>query len=241
MAGEAEALSRPRAPVARSLLRRRPRRRAAASRPRVPRRAATLDPRAPLRDRRRAATSSGPPALLGAPLHARPGVSAHLDVKPRNIIMSSTPKLIDLSVALRIDDARRSTSPIGTDAYMAPEQCDPARFGQIGPPADSWGLGVTLYEALAARAAVSRTATRSRVPAGALPAARDRAGAARRGRAPAASRDRARLPRGRPSLSVRLPAEISEALEPLVALLPLPRLGRFRPGSRRLPTPAPAL
>ena len=75
---------------------------------------------------------------------------AHLDVKPRNIIMSSTPKLIDLSVALPFEDARRSSSPIGTDAYMAPEQCDPARFEQIGAPSDSWGLGVTLYEALAA-------------------------------------------------------------------------------------------
>jgi serine/threonine protein kinase len=75
---------------------------------------------------------------------------AHLDVKPRNIIMSSTPKLIDLSVALRFEDARRAASQIGTDAYMAPEQCDPDRFGQIGPTSDSWGLGVTLYEALAA-------------------------------------------------------------------------------------------
>ncbi len=57
----------------------------------------------------------------------------HLDVKPRNIIMSSTPKLIDLSVALRFEDARQVISPVGTDAYMAPEQCDPARFGEIGP------------------------------------------------------------------------------------------------------------
>jgi eukaryotic-like serine/threonine-protein kinase len=37
-----------------------------------------------------------------------------------------------------------------------------------------------------------------------------------------------------------LPAEISETLEPLAALLPLPRLGRFRPGSKPSRPPAPA-
>jgi serine/threonine protein kinase len=36
---------------------------------------------------------------------------------------------------------------------MAPEQCDPARFSAIGPPADVWGLGATLFEALAGRQA----------------------------------------------------------------------------------------
>jgi serine/threonine protein kinase len=77
----------------------------------------------------------------------------HLDIKPRNIVMTSSPRLIDLSVARREADARRIKRPVGTDAYMAPEQCDPARFSQIGPPADVWGLGATLFEALAARQA----------------------------------------------------------------------------------------
>jgi serine/threonine protein kinase len=77
----------------------------------------------------------------------------HLDVKPSNIVMTSSPRLIDLSVARRHADARRIMRPVGTDAYMAPEQCDPARFSQIGPPADIWGLGATLFEALAARKA----------------------------------------------------------------------------------------
>jgi serine/threonine protein kinase len=36
---------------------------------------------------------------------------------------------------------------------MAPEQCDPARFGQLGPPADIWGLGASLFEALVGRQA----------------------------------------------------------------------------------------
>jgi len=77
----------------------------------------------------------------------------HLDVKPRNVVMTSSPRLIDLSVARQVDVARRISRPVGTDAYMAPEQCDPARFTEIGSPADVWGLAATLFEALAGRQA----------------------------------------------------------------------------------------
>jgi eukaryotic-like serine/threonine-protein kinase len=77
----------------------------------------------------------------------------HLDVKPRNIVMTTSPRLIDLSVARRAADAQRITRPVGTDAYMAPEQCDPARFGEIGPKADVWGLGASMFEALTGRQA----------------------------------------------------------------------------------------
>jgi serine/threonine protein kinase len=70
----------------------------------------------------------------------------HLDVKPGNIVMGVPPRLIDLSIAQPVDEARTLHSPIGTDAYMSPEQCDPKeRPGKIGPPADVWGLGATLY------------------------------------------------------------------------------------------------
>jgi serine/threonine protein kinase len=72
----------------------------------------------------------------------------HLDVKPRNIIMTGAPRLIDLSLARSFARARRVRSPIGTDAYMAPEQCDAARFGNIGPATDIWGLGATVFETL---------------------------------------------------------------------------------------------
>jgi len=47
----------------------------------------------------------------------------HLDIKPSNIIMGAPARLIDLSVARSRERAARLTSPIGTDAYMAPEQC----------------------------------------------------------------------------------------------------------------------
>lgn len=77
----------------------------------------------------------------------------HLDVKPRNIIMTASPRLIDLSVARPIAAARAVRRPVGTDAYMAPEQCDPGRFAEMGPPSDVWGLGATLFEALAGKPA----------------------------------------------------------------------------------------
>jgi serine/threonine protein kinase len=74
----------------------------------------------------------------------------HLDVKPDNIVMGVPPRLIDLSVARTFERAARVTGLVGTDAYMAPEQCDPQRFpGAIGPPADVWGLAATMFHAVA--------------------------------------------------------------------------------------------
>ena len=70
----------------------------------------------------------------------------HLDIKPRNIIMGAPPRLIDLSVARSFKNASKITGHIGTDAYMAPEQCDP-KIGGIGPESDVWGLGASLYHA----------------------------------------------------------------------------------------------
>ena len=77
----------------------------------------------------------------------------HLDVKPRNVVMTGTPRLIDLSVARTIERARATTGRVGTDAYMAPEQCDPPRFQEIGPASDVFGLGATMIEALVGRQA----------------------------------------------------------------------------------------
>jgi serine/threonine protein kinase len=73
----------------------------------------------------------------------------HLDVKPDNIVMGVPPRLIDLSVARTFERATRMTRPVGTDAYMAPEQCDPEGYpGEVGPKADVFGLGATLHHAL---------------------------------------------------------------------------------------------
>jgi eukaryotic-like serine/threonine-protein kinase len=74
---------------------------------------------------------------------------AHLDVKPDNIVMGIPPRLIDLSIARPLERAARIRKPVGTDAYMPPEQCDPSSHpGEIGAPSDVWGLGATLHHAL---------------------------------------------------------------------------------------------
>jgi serine/threonine protein kinase len=87
---------------------------------------------------------------MAAVLHYLEGSDVvHLDVKPDNIIMGVPPRLIDLSVARSVERAARITGHVGTDAYMAPEQCDPESLpGAIGPPADVWGLAATLHHAL---------------------------------------------------------------------------------------------
>jgi serine/threonine protein kinase len=72
----------------------------------------------------------------------------HLDVKPENIIMSAPPRLIDLSIARTIQETSSITEPLGTYAYMAPEQAAPGTRGDIGSAADVWALGVTLFEAI---------------------------------------------------------------------------------------------
>ena len=82
-------------------------------------------------------------------LHAE-GV-LHLDVKPSNIIMGPVPRLIDLSVAKAADRAHLTNGFVGTDAFMSPEQADPALWPTIGPRSDTWGLGATLYQAVAKR------------------------------------------------------------------------------------------
>ena len=87
---------------------------------------------------------------VAAALHyfARVGY-VHLDIKPSNVIMGSPARLIDLSVMRTVEAAAALTYVIGTDAYLAPEQADPGSLGVPGPPSDVWGLGATLYHAVA--------------------------------------------------------------------------------------------
>jgi eukaryotic-like serine/threonine-protein kinase len=161
----------------------------------------------------------------------------HLDVKPKNVIMGASPRLLDLSVAMRIEDVAGLAEPTGTDAYMAPEQCDPARFDELGPPADVWGLGVTLYEALAGRLPFPRgtgdeaASPPERYPQLVLAPAPPPVGAAPDEVVDAVLACLEPRPANRPA-----PAELATALEPWAAALPRPRLGRFRPGDRVRPT-----
>ena len=72
----------------------------------------------------------------------------HLDIKMSNIIMGAPARLIDLSVARTSEECLRLRSAVGTDSYMSPEQCLPDVGAPVGPPADVWGIGVTLYRSL---------------------------------------------------------------------------------------------
>ncbi|MFI6651288.1 protein kinase [Streptomyces sp. NPDC050529] len=82
-------------------------------------------------------------------VHAVPIV--HRDLKPRNLMVrpDGTVVVLDLGVASVLDtDTTRLThtgSPIGSPAYMAPEQ---AMGGAVGPYTDLYALGVLLHELL---------------------------------------------------------------------------------------------
>lgn len=154
----------------------------------------------------------------------------HLDVKPRNIIMGGPPRLIDLSVARTFDQALNATDPIGTDAYMAPEQCDPSSLGGMSPRSDVWGWGTTMYEAISGV-----------LPFPKIDDADDR------GRFPQLHLDPLPLGRDTPPLLEEIvmatlerrpedrphQTDIVNSLEPLIAALPRRIvMSRFRPGIR---------
>jgi eukaryotic-like serine/threonine-protein kinase len=93
--------------------------------------------------------------LLPLALHVAAGLHymaragwVHLDVKPDNLIMGVPPRIIDLSIARTVERAARTHGVLGTDPYMAPEQCGvPEYAGLLGPPADVFGLAATLWRA----------------------------------------------------------------------------------------------
>lgn len=143
----------------------------------------------------------------------------HLDVKPSNVIMGAPAKLIDLSVAMDVADARLLDHPVGSDEYMAPEQCLPGDRGTVDHASDVWAFGATMFRAAAGYRAFDREPRWAQLtdePV-ALPHV-----------VPAALADLilaclAPDPADRP-----VPAEIAGALEPLMERLPQARLSGFK-------------
>ena len=148
----------------------------------------------------------------------------HLDIKPGNVIMGAPARLIDLSVARPLAAAGALRAAVGTGPYMAPEQCSPPRTGVPGHASDVWGLGATLFEAVAGYRAVddgdrSSDDLEERFPQLSRPPHELPPGAPYEvGKVLTAALDRD--PGARP-----LPHEVAEALEPVLARQPRATLG----------------
>ena len=76
-------------------------------------------------------------------LHA--GGLVHCDVKPRNVLVTSAGRVVLLDFGLVAHVDQSDSNVVGTPAYLAPEQ---GLLQEVGPPADWYGVGALLYEAL---------------------------------------------------------------------------------------------
>ncbi|GAB3251674.1 hypothetical protein GCM10027425_09710 [Alteromonas gracilis] len=151
----------------------------------------------------------------------------HLDIKPSNIIMGAPARLIDLSVARTVEAAAALRHPIGTDAYMAPEQCDPPSTGTPSPASDVWGLGATLYHAVCGERPFDDGDPESRDLARRFPQTAEPHYELRPGTPPVVGEVIAACLRPDPAQRPE-PAEIADALAPVLEALPKGRLAGWK-------------
>jgi serine/threonine protein kinase len=84
--------------------------------------------------------------------HAHAHGVVHRDLKPGNVVVGpgGVAKVTDFGLAKRVDAADGLTvydAVLGTPGFMAPEQTG-GRNAEVGPAADVYGLGATLYALL---------------------------------------------------------------------------------------------
>jgi serine/threonine-protein kinase len=83
----------------------------------------------------------------------------HRDVKPGNVVVENTGRrvqvsLTDFGLVKAMEGSAALTSQgtlLGSPEYMAPEQADPERAGEIGPATDRYALGIVAYQILTGR------------------------------------------------------------------------------------------
>jgi serine/threonine-protein kinase len=84
----------------------------------------------------------------------------HRDVKPANVLLEGgadrpTAILTDFGLVRSMEastELTRSGTLLGTPAYMAPEQADPGKWGEVTPLTDVYALSVVAYEMLTGEA-----------------------------------------------------------------------------------------
>ncbi|HTJ32046.1 MAG TPA: serine/threonine-protein kinase [Dactylosporangium sp.] len=100
-------------------------------------------------------------AVLGALKAAHAAGVLHRDVKPGNVLLADTGRVVltDFGLAVFEGGDGAVTRPgliLGSPQYISPER---AREGTSGPESDMWSLGATLYAAVEGRSPYARSTT----------------------------------------------------------------------------------